>query len=87
MEVLLHCARLPRYGLLFGALPDKEITDTRSLFLPIPYAYSHIPLPYFLPLCFRADDGVERAVMGDHVHRVSCHDGAASDLTLRLELP
>jgi ABC-type transport system substrate-binding protein len=36
---------------------------------------------------FRPGDGIERAIMGDHVHRVSCHDGAASDLALRLELP
>ena len=36
---------------------------------------------------FRPGDGIERAVMGDDVHRVSCHDGAAGDLPTRLELP
>jgi hypothetical protein len=48
---------------------------------------SRTPLPYFLPPFFRTGEGIERAIMGNHVHRLSCHNRAASDLALRLELP
>src|SRR2546428_14130661 len=43
-------------------------------------------LPPPLPLLGPAD-GVERTVMGDHVHGVSGHDGAPSDRPSRFEVP